>query len=121
VAGDDTIVNQDYTRYEEAANRASYIGTDHTLSLRNLMAVSRNFPTVSGNFKGVAKSTLKFTQDIQVAGVDAETTNTSPVIINVGSSIPVGCTAADAMEIRNRVIAAVDHAFMIRLQENLET
>lgn len=118
---DDTPVNQVYTRYEEAANRSSYIGSDHTLSDRNLMTVTRNFPTVSGNFRGVAKSTLKFTQDVEVEGVDATTDVNSSVIAAVSFSIPVGTTAALAMEIRQRLIAALDDDdFMVRLTETLE-
>lgn len=120
-ANDSNPANQVYTRYEEAANRSSYIGSDHTLSVRNTMAVTRNFPTVSGNFRGVAKSSLKFTQDVEVDGVDATTSNISPVIAVVNFSIPVGTTAAEAMEIRQRLIAALDSdTLMARLTESLE-
>lgn len=116
----DTIVNETYTRYEEAANRSTYIGDDHTLGKRNMMTVTRSFPTVSGNFKGVAKSAVKLTQDIEVDGVDATVKNNSPMIASANFSLPVGCTSAEAMLIRQRLIAAIDHAIAIRLTEKLE-
>lgn len=119
-ANNNTVVNELYTRFEEFANRTVYIGDDHTLSTKNTIVVTRNLPTVSGNFRGVAKSALKFTQDVQVAGVDSTTTNASSMIGAVNFSIPVGTTSAQAMHLRQRIVAMVDHAIMIRLTERLE-
>lgn len=119
-ANNEQVANEVYTRYEESANRSSYIGQDHSLAVRNTLAVTRSFPTVSGNFKGVAKSALKFTQDIEVEGVNAMTVNSSPMIGTVGFSFPVGTTPSQAMHLRQRIVAAVDHEIMIRLTERLE-
>lgn len=120
-ANDSNPANQAYTRYEEFSNRSSYIGSDHSLSERNVLSCTRNFPTVSGNFPGVAKSSVKFTQDIEIEGVDTSTTLVAPIIVAVSFSIPVGATAAEAMELRQRVIAALDDDdFMVRLTETLE-
>jgi hypothetical protein len=119
-ANDGNIVNENYTRYDYGANRATYVGDDHSLSSRNMFAVTRSFPTASGNFKGVGKSSIKFTQDIVVDGVDVTVQNTSPIIGAVNFSIPVGCTSAQAMLVRQRLVAAIDHAFAIQLTERLE-
>jgi hypothetical protein len=119
-AGNDTEVDEDYTRFEETQNRTVYIGEDHSLSARNTITLTRNFPTVSGNFKGVAKSALKMTQDIEVDGVDSTTSNTSPMIAAANFSIPVGATSAQVMLIRQRLIAAIDHEIAARLTETLE-
>lgn len=103
-----TPATQSYDRYEEFQNRSVYIGADHLPEARNMFAVYRTFPTKSGNFKGVSKSAVKFTQDAEVPGVDSATTLTAPIIIEVSFSVPVGCTNAELMEMRQRAIAALD-------------
>jgi hypothetical protein len=119
-AGNDTIVSELYTRFEEQLNRSVYIGDDHSLSTRNQMAVTRSSATVSGNFRGVAKSAIKFTQDITVPGVDVTTSNSAPMIGSSNFSIPVGATSAQVMLLRQRMIAGIDHAFAARLTERQE-
>ena len=54
----DTLVNQDYTRYDEYNNRTIYVGTGHTLAQRDTMTVSRTFPKPYGNHPGVPNSSL---------------------------------------------------------------
>lgn len=103
-----TTEQQDYVRYEEAANRSTYIGEDHLPDARNTLAVYRTFPTKTGNFKGVAKSSAKFTQDVVVPGVDGVSQLTAPIIVEVSFSIPVGATAADVKLARQRVVALCD-------------
>lgn len=102
------LQTQVYTRYEESQNKATYIGTGHLPDARNMIAFYRSFPTKSGNFKGVGKTSLKLTDDINVAGVDSSTL-TAPVIIDVSFSVPVGATAADVKHFRQRVIALLDN------------
>lgn len=108
VANDSTPVVQAYDRYEEFQNRSVYIGANHLPEARNTFALYRTFPSKSGNFKGVSKSAIKFTQDVDVAGVDASTTLSAPIIAEVSFSVPVGATSAELIEIRQRVIAALD-------------
>lgn len=118
---DATPTNEAFTRFEENLNRSLYVGADHSVEERNTMTVTRSLPTVSGNFRGVKKTTLKFTQDYDVAGVDATTTLVAPIIANISFSIPVGATAAAAMHIRERLRAALDDQdLMTRLTESLE-
>jgi len=105
---DDTIVNETYTRYEEFQNRATYIGAAHLPDTRDMLAIYRTFPTKSGNFKGTAKSSVKFTEDLQVAGVDSNTTLTAPLILELSFSVPVGATAAQVIHARQRLLALID-------------
>lgn len=97
-----------FTRYEEFQNRATYITGSHTPDARNQMSVYRTFPTRSGNFKGVEKTALKFTEDTEVAGVDSASTLKAPSIAEIAFSFPVGATAAFKKHMRQRVIAALD-------------
>lgn len=107
-ANNATPANEVYTRYEEYQNRSSYIGANHTPDDRDQLALYRTFPTKSGNFKGTAKSSVKFTKDVEVAGVDSSTTLTAPIILDVSFSVPVGATSADLIHARQRLIALLD-------------
>jgi len=98
-----------YDRRDEFQNRSVYIGADHLPETRNELALYRTYPTKSGNFKGTLKSSLKFTQDYEVPGVDSATALTVPGILEVSFSLPVGVTAAEAMHLRQRAIAALDN------------
>lgn len=118
---DATPTNEPFTRFEENLNRSMYTGADHSVEDRNTFTVTRSLPSVSGNFRGVKKTTMKFTKDIEVNGVDATTTNVAPIIINVSCSVPVGATAADCMHLRERMRAALDDQdLMTRLMESQE-
>jgi len=97
----------DYTRYQEQENRVTYISENHTLESRDQLQFYRTFPTKTGNFKGVMKSAVKFTRDYSVAGVDGNDI-TAPIIAEVSFSIPVGCSNAHAVAIRQAVIALLD-------------
>lgn len=101
--------NQVYTRYDEYQNRSVYIGADHAPDARNMIGFYRTFPTKSGNFKGVCKTSCKLTQDVSVAGVDSNTTLTSPIILDLSFSVPVGATTADLVEVRQRLLALIDN------------
>lgn len=120
VLNNGTTEDQVYTRYEELQNRTAYIGASHLPDNRDVLGIYRTFPTKSGNFKGVAKSAVKFTKDVEVAGVDSSTTLTSPIILDFSASVPVGATIADVKEARQRMIALLDSdtfmdALMIQL------
>lgn len=108
-------------RYEESLNRTTYVAPAHSLTKRDKLTFARTLPKQNGNFRGQAKSSFKFTQDMVVEGVDASTEITSPLIIEVSVSLPVGVSAADALIMRQRAIALLDDdANMIKFQEGLE-
>ena len=107
---DTTTADADYTysRFEENLNRSVYVGEGHTLTSRDTLALYRTFPTVNGNFKGVSKTSFKFTVDQGVDGVDGVSTLTAPMIFEVKSSIPVGTSAAQILIGRQKALALLD-------------
>lgn len=105
---DTNTVNHVFDRFEEYSNRSVYIGANHALTARDTLSFYRSFPKASGNFKGVAKTAFKFTQDLVVDGVDGIAQLTSPIITEVSFSVPVGVTAAEQMIARQRNIALLD-------------
>lgn len=116
----DSTVNHVFTRYEENLNRAKYIGAEHTMSARKTIDLYRTYPKVSGNFKGTGKSAFKFTQDITVPGVDGSTSLTSPIIVDVSFSVPVGATDAEILLARQTALALLDlDAVMVPLNSQL--
>jgi hypothetical protein len=108
VANDASNTDEDYTRYDEYQNRAVYIGDDHVPELRNLLGIYRTFPTKNGNFKGTAKSSVKFTQDVLVTGVDGVSSLAAPIILDLSFSVPVGADVADLVHLRQRLLALID-------------
>jgi hypothetical protein len=103
-----TVVPETYERFEEFQNRSVYIGETHVNEARDTVNLYRSFPTKSGNFKGVAKTTVKLSKDVVVAGVDSSTSLTAPAIIEINFSFPVGMTAAAVKVCRQRAVAALD-------------
>lgn len=100
--------NHTFTRFEENLNRSVYISGDHLLDARDTLALYRTLPKVAGNFRGVAKTSLKFTKDVVVLGVDGVSNITAPIIVEVSMSLPVGATAANALIARQKVVTLVD-------------
>jgi hypothetical protein len=114
------LVNHVYSRFDEYQNRTTYIGADHSLQSRNTLGLYRTLPKSNGNFRGVAKSAVKFSQDITVDGLDGVSQITAPIIVEVSVSLPVGATPADALIARQRVVALVDRDdIMTPLMEQL--
>lgn len=110
-----------FSRLEEYLNRSVYKSAAHTLVSKDTLSFYRTQPTKSGNFNGVAKSAFKFSKDIEVEGVDNSTTLTAPVILEVKMSLPIGFTAAEALELRQRAVAVLDDDdIMAKLMEGLE-
>lgn len=120
--GDTTAdVDHVYTRFEEFQNRTTYIGATHSLSNRDTLGFYRTFPKANGNFKGVIKNAVKFTKDLSVIGVDGVATLTSPLIVEVNFSIPVGATTAEVLLARQKALALLDlDTVMNKLNNTLE-
>lgn len=100
--------NETYDRFEEFQNRSTYIGATHTPDARDTINMYRSFPSKSGNFKGVAKTSVKLSRDLTVAGADGVSSLTAPIIVEVNFSIPVGATPASVLLARQRAIALLD-------------
>lgn len=107
-ANDANPANETYSHFQGYENRSLYIGGSHTPDNRDTLGLYRTFPTKSGNFKGVSKSAVKLTKDCTVVGVDSSTTITSPIIIDVSFSVPVGVSLAELLHARQRAIAILD-------------
>lgn len=103
-----TTTNETYARYDINQNRSTYIGSSHLAEARDTISMYRSFATKSGNFKGVQKTSVKFTKDHEVTGVDGTTTLTAPVILEISFSVPVGVTAAQMKIVRQRALALLD-------------
>lgn len=102
-----STADQDYTRFEEYLNRSVYVADGHALDARNTLGLYRTVPKPNGNFKGVAKTSMKFTEDVTVVGSDGSDL-TAPIIVEVGFSVPVGALASKILEIRQRALALLD-------------
>lgn len=103
-----TTIDRLYTRFEELTDRSTYVGPLHTVSMRDMFSLYRRFPKQSGNFRGVIRPSIKFTQDYDVLGVDGMSVLTSPYILEVSESIPVGVATADVLIMRQRAMALLD-------------
>lgn len=103
-----TTAVETYSRYEEYQNRSVYIGDGHLPEQRDTLSLYRTFPTRTGNFKGVSKSAIKVTCDVDVPGVDSSTTLTAPIILDLSFSVPVGVDASSLKHARQRLLAMID-------------
>lgn len=101
-------VNHVFTRFEEYQNRSVYIGATHSMSAKDTLSLYRTLPKVSGPFRGTAKSSFKFSQDVVVDGVDGVSQITAPIITEVSFSVPVGATPAQVMIARQRALSLLD-------------
>lgn len=100
--------DQTFSRYEEYLNRSVYVAGDHSLVSPHTLSFYRTQPKANGSFRGMAKSAFKFSESISVAGVDSSITLEAPLIAEMSFSIPVGATAAQVVEMRQRIVALLD-------------
>lgn len=103
-----------YTRYDEYNNRTVYISEEHEPSTRDELTFYRTFPKPSGTFLGTRKSAFKFSKEFPVLDKEGNTIN-SPFIFEVSTSIPIGISTADQVEMRQRAIAALDNDTLMNL------
>lgn len=115
-----TTVSKVYRRFDTFQNRSIFIGDGHSSAARNNLSFYRSFPSRVGNFRGVAKTSVKFTEDVTVSGVDSTATLTAPVIVEVNFSFPVGVTTAHVKEMRQRVIALLDQDSIMDNLNNIQ-
>lgn len=109
VLNNGTTTNKIYQRFDDSTpNKSLYVTSVHTMMSRDTLALFRTFPKPSGNFAGVSRTTIKFSRDVIVPGVDSTTNQTSQIIAEVNFSIPVGINAAQTKEVRQQVIGLLD-------------
>lgn len=107
IANNGTTVDKVYTYFDTFGQKRVYHSADHTLVDREELCFIRRMPSRSGNFLGTAKGTIKFTDDVVVAGADGSDVK-APLIIEVSFSAPVGVTEGMLTERRQRVMAILD-------------
>jgi hypothetical protein len=103
--GTTPAVDITYSRQVEAENRSEYVASDHTSLTRNKLGFYRTFPKKNGNYRGSEKVSAKFTEDKEVPSIVVDEDISSPFILEVNSSCPVGVTDADKLAMRMRMAA----------------
>jgi hypothetical protein len=122
-ANDANVADYEYRRLNDHLFRSDYIhSSNHAVDSRDTLNFYATPAKPAGNFRGVQRSSYKFTTDIVVSGVDGVAEITSPIITEVKQSIPVGATNAQILLERQKALAMIDtDAIMDNLNELLET
>jgi hypothetical protein len=107
-ANDDNASNEVYNRYEETANRTTYVGSGHALDAREQFQLYRTAPKRNGESRGNLRVTVKFTEDIEVSNASGTGDITLPLIGEVSFSVPLGTTAAQTQHLRQRIVSFLD-------------
>lgn len=122
VLGNNVLVDQTYTldvRNDE--KRVSiYTGPSHSFLAEDIVQIQTFLPQRAGNFNGVVKASAKIRETQVIPGFDSTTSITTPAILKIESSLPVGISTAAVTEIRNRAIALIDHALFQSIMENAQ-
>lgn len=85
-----TVATLAYNQDRISADQIAYAGPANTLSIVDILALSRVYPKPVKGFAGVAKPAAKFTHTVTLAD---ETK--ADIIFTVHASIPVGSADAD--------------------------
>jgi hypothetical protein len=103
--------------------RSDYIHTsDHAVDSRDTLNFYATPAKPTASFKGVQRSSFKFSKDIIVLGPDGVSNVTAPVIVECKFSIPVGATNAQILIERQKALSLLDSdAIMDNLNELMET
>jgi len=96
------------SRAEESANKSTYNDAAHTVASRKQCSFLRTFPKQAGNFYGTLRTSVKFTDDITVVGVNGENIKV-PIIAEAAFSFPVGTTNAQATLMRQKLVSICDY------------
>jgi hypothetical protein len=116
-------VDYSYRRLNDYLNRSDYIHeANHAVDSRDMLNFYATPAKPTSTFKGVQRSTFKFTRDISVLGPDGVSNITAPIIAELKLSIPVGATNAEILLARQKVLALLDDdSVMDNLNELMET
>lgn len=105
-----TTANVDhvYERFETFNTRSVFHHSAHQPDLRNMLGFYRTPAKRNGNRRGSQKSSVKFTWDVIVPGVNGEDIIETQYI-EVNSSIPLGVPVSDVLKRRQHVVAILDN------------
>lgn len=95
-----TINTKIYKPYRQMADESRLAGPLHSMSSNDLLAIRRVFPKPVKGFLGVARPGVKMTRTCTLADGTKK-----DAILDLGSSLPVGMTAADILAVKSDLIA----------------
>jgi hypothetical protein len=104
-AANGTVSTVGYTRFDEASNRSTYIGPNHTLLVSDQLTFYRSFPKRSGNFNGSGKCRVKISRDVNVPGADKSSSLSASAIMEMALSLPVGISSQEVIEMLQTMVA----------------
>lgn len=110
VANNGTTVPVELVRNEEHLNRSVYINKagGHSVGNRDQLGFYRTAPKINGESRGSLKVTIKLTRDYAVPNASGTGDIVRPAIAEANFTLPVGMTADQLKEIRQRLIAILD-------------
>lgn len=108
-ANDGNPTNKTFRRYDAQPNRTVYIGPNHEPTNRDMITLFRTPAKRAGNFRGVNKTAVKLTTDLNVPGVDMTTYIVAPFILECSFSIPAGTSAENIKLMRQTLISILDN------------
>lgn len=116
VLNNGTTENHVFEKVREVGSMSLYHGPGHSDAMRNTLVLKTNEPKASGNFPGTRKSSIKWTKDQLVAGVDGANVK-QPAILEISTSFPTGTTTAVQLVMRQEAVNLIDQdAIMEPLQ-----
>lgn len=95
------------SRGREFATKTEYYDEDHTVASRSMCTVMCTLPKQNGNFYGTLKTSVKFTRDVTVTGVNGEDIKV-PSIAEANFSFPSGTDEAHATLMRQSLVSFLD-------------
>lgn len=97
---EEIYLDSQFTRFTELGNATVYIERGHhTADKRSQLVLSRNTPKRNGASRGVTRTMVKYTADVDVPSAsDVTSTIRVPLILSLEASVPVGTDRADYLK-----------------------
>lgn len=104
-----TTANVDhvYQRFETLSSRSVFHNSTHQPDMRDILGFYRTPAKRSGNSRGKQRSSVKFTVDVLVPGVDGNDV-VDTAYIEINSSLPLGVSNTFTKALRQRGVAILD-------------
>lgn len=93
-----TVNAKTYTADAFAATSVGYIGTAHTVSVKDDIRLSRVVPKPTSTFSGVGRTSAKITRTLTLTGA---LTPTWDAILDIQVTMPVGAASGDVDTLLN--------------------
>lgn len=86
-----TVNAATYTADSFQQNRVGYIGTNHSVTVKDYVSLSRVAPKPTATFSGLGRTEAKLTRTVTLTNA---LTPTADAIVTISVAIPVGMAAA---------------------------